>query len=79
DSVELATISGSSALYSLENLIVCEKLLVIVFSIVATTLQAGKNQQPLSVIADDGFIELMKEAIPNYKLPSKKAIKILLL
>ena len=35
-----------------------------------------KDQQPLSVIADDGFIELMKEAIPNYKLPSKKAIKI---
>ncbi|CAG8737382.1 29540_t:CDS:2, partial [Racocetra persica] len=36
------------------------------------------DQQPLSVIADDGFIELMKKAIPNCKLPSKKAIKILL-
>ncbi|CAG8824398.1 12003_t:CDS:2, partial [Cetraspora pellucida] len=37
-----------------------------------------KDQQPLSVIMDNGFIELMKEAVPNYKLPSKKAIKILL-
>ncbi|CAG8559557.1 11651_t:CDS:2, partial [Dentiscutata heterogama] len=37
-----------------------------------------KDQQPLSVITDDGFIELMKEVVPNYKLPSKKAIKILL-
>ncbi|CAG8733303.1 3245_t:CDS:2 [Cetraspora pellucida] len=37
-----------------------------------------KDQQPLSVIANNGFIELIREAVSNYKLPSNKAIKILL-
>ncbi|CAG8827821.1 25361_t:CDS:1, partial [Racocetra persica] len=38
-----------------------------------------KDQQPLSVLTDEGFTELMAEAFLSYKLPSEKMVKSMLL
>ncbi|CAG8467632.1 10628_t:CDS:2 [Racocetra fulgida] len=38
-----------------------------------------KDQQPLSVLTDEGFTELMAEAFPSYKLLSEKMVKSMLL